>query len=76
MERSNFSSSRYSVNKNIRFKARMLRSTLCNYNVACNVLKEQIAVKGNNDDKTRNKKLIFKKMPHLDRVYQKSLTHW
>ena len=40
MERSNLSSSRYSVNNNIRFKATMLRSTLCNYNVACNVLKE------------------------------------
>ena len=38
----------------------MLRSDLCDYNDAYIFVKGRITVEGNNDDKTRNKKLIFK----------------
>ena len=38
----------------------MLRSDLCDYSDAYIVVKKRIAVKGGNDTKTRNKKLIFK----------------
>ena len=38
----------------------MLRSDLCDYSDAYIVVKKRITVKGGNDTKTRNKKLIFK----------------
>ena len=38
----------------------MLRSNLCDYSDACIVVKGRITVEGDNDDKTRNKKMIFK----------------
>ena len=38
----------------------MLRSKLCDYSDACIVVNRRIAVEGDNDDKTRNKKLIFR----------------
>ena len=38
----------------------MLRSDLCDYGKAYIVIKGRITVDGDNDDKTRNKKLIFK----------------
>ena len=50
----------YSVNNNIRLKTPMLRSGLCNYSDAYIVTKETITVEGDNNDKTRNKKLMFK----------------
>ena len=55
----------YSVYKNIRFKTSMLRSDLCDYNDAYNVVKERISVKRNNNAKIRNKKLIFKNNAQL-----------
>ena len=36
----------------------MLRSDLCNYSNAYIVVKGRIIVEGENDDKTRNKKVI------------------
>ena len=50
----------YSVNKNIRFKTSILRSELCDYSDSYIVIKGRITVEGENDGKTRNKKLIFK----------------
>ena len=38
----------------------MLRSNLCDYSDAYILVKERITAEGNNDDKARNKKLIFK----------------
>ena len=38
----------------------MLRSGLCDYSDAYIVVKERIIAEGDNDDKTRNKNLIFK----------------
>ena len=38
----------------------MLRLDLCDYSDAYIVVKKRITVKGGNDTKTRNKKLIFK----------------
>ena len=38
----------------------MLRPDLCNYSDAYIVVKGRITVEGDNDDKKRNKKLIFK----------------
>ena len=38
----------------------MLRSDLCDYSDTYIVVKKRITVKGGNDTKTRNKKLIFK----------------
>ena len=38
----------------------MLRSNLCDYSDACIVVKGRITVEGDTDDKTRNKKMIFK----------------
>ena len=38
----------------------MLRPDLCNYSHAYIVVKGRITVEGDNDDKKRNKKLIFK----------------
>ena len=55
------SSDQYSVNKNMMFKTSMLRSNLCNYSDPYFVAKGKITVEGDNDDKKRNKKVIFKK---------------
>ena len=61
MDRSNdLSSGQYSVNKNIKLKTSMLRSNSCDYSDAYTIVKERITVEGDNDDKARNKKLIFK----------------
>ena len=38
----------------------MLRSDLCDYNDAYVAVKRRITFEGDNDAKTRNKKLIFK----------------
>ena len=38
----------------------MLKSNLCDYSDAYIVVKEIITAEGDNDDKARNKKLIFK----------------
>ena len=46
--------------KILRFKISMLRSDLCNYSDAYIVVKGRITVEGDNDAKTRNKKLILK----------------
>ena len=54
------SSGQYSVNENIRFKTSMLISDLCAYSDAYIVIKGRITVEGDNDDKTRNKELVFK----------------
>ena len=54
------SSGQYSANKNIRFKTSKLRSDLCDYSDAYTVVRGRITVEGDNDDKTRKKKLIFK----------------
>ena len=53
------SDGQYSVNKNIRFKTPMLRSDLCDYNVAYIVAKGRISVTDSNNANRRNKKLIF-----------------
>ena len=59
MDRSK-SSCQYSVNKNITFKTSMLRSDLCGDSDSYIAGKRRITFEGDNDDKTRNKKLIFK----------------
>ena len=51
------SSGQCSVSKIIRFKTSMLRSDLCDAYI---VAKGKITVEGDSDDKTKNKKLIFK----------------
>ena len=58
-----------------RFKISMLRSDLCDYSDAYVVVKGKITVEGENDAKTRNKKVIFKNNAHLDHAYQKSIMH-
>ena len=64
MDRSKwFINGQYSVNKNIRFKTLALRSALYDYSDAFIVIKGRITVDGDNDDKVRNKKLIFKNNP-------------
>ena len=60
IEVNDLSTGQYSVKKNIKFKTLMLRSDLYDYSDAYTVVKETITVKGGNDAKTRNKKLIFK----------------
>ena len=54
------SSGQYSGNKNIRFKTSILRSDLYDYDDAYIVVKGKITTETDNDDKTRNKKLILK----------------
>ena len=54
------SSRQYYVNKSIRFKASIVRSNLRDYIDAYIVVKGAITAEGNNDDKSRNEKLIFK----------------
>ena len=46
--------------KSIRFKTSILRSDSCDFSDAYIVVKETITVEGENDAKTRNKRLIFK----------------
>ena len=58
IEGNDLSSGQYSVNKNVRFKASMLRSDLCDYSDAHIVVKGRITVEGDNDAKTRNKKIL------------------
>ena len=50
----------------------MLRSGLCDYSDAYNVVKVKVTVEDTNDAKKRNKRLTFKK--RLDHVHQKSRT--
>ena len=50
----------YSVNKSIRFKTSMLKSDLCDCSEAYIVVKGRIRVEGDNDAKTKSKKVIFK----------------
>ena len=54
------SSDQYTVDKNIRLKTSMLRSDLCDYSGTYILVKWRTTADGGNDDKTRNKKLIFK----------------
>ena len=56
-----FSSSQYSVNKNIRFKTSILRSNLCDYCDAYIVVKGIISTTSTNANNRRNKKLLFQK---------------
>ena len=56
-----FSSSQYSVNKNIRFKTSILRSNLCDYCDAYIVVKRIISTTSTNANNRRNKKLLFQK---------------
>ena len=52
----------------------MLRSNLCDYSDACIVVKGRITVEGDTDDKTRNKKMIFKtNAPFVSRWEKKFL---
>ena len=50
----------YNVNKEIRIKASMLRSDLCDYSDAYIVVKGDITLEGDNDANKRNKNLEFK----------------
>ena len=50
----------HSVNKNVRFKASMLRPDLCDYSDAYIVVKGRINVTGTNNANRGNKSLIFK----------------
>ena len=54
------SSIQHSDNKNIQVKTSVLRSDLCDFSDAYIVVKRSITVEEDNDDKTKNKKLIFK----------------
>ena len=54
----------------------MLRSNLCDYSEAYKIVKGRITAEKDNNDKTRNKKLIFKNnAPFIDHAYQKLKTH-
>ena len=57
----NSSSSKYSVNKHIRFKTSLLKSDLRDYSNAYIVVKETITVVGDKNAKKRGKKVTFKK---------------
>ena len=54
------SCSQYSGNKNLRLKTSMLRPDLYNFSAAYIAIKETITVEGDNHDKTRNKKIVFR----------------
>ena len=56
----NSSSSKYSVNKHIRFKTSLLKSDLRDYSNAYNVVKETITVVGDKNAKKRGGKVTFK----------------
>ena len=60
IEVNDLSSGKYSVNKNIRFQTRRLRSDLYDHIDAHIVVKERMTVEGNALNKGANKKLIFK----------------
>ena len=55
IELNDLSRNLYSVNENIRFK-----TDSCNYSDTSIAVERRTTVEGDNDDKTRNKKLIFK----------------
>ena len=74
IEVNDLSGGQYFVNKNIRFKTSMLRSSLCNYDDTCIVLKGRICVTETNNANRRNKKLPLVIL-HLNHVHQKSITH-
>ena len=59
IEKNDLSSGHYSANKNIWFKPSMLRSDFCDYSDAYIAVIEKITVEWDNDDKARNKMLIF-----------------
>ena len=67
-------SGQYSINKNIRFVISMLRSDLCDYSDEYIVVKDRTTVEGDNNDKTRNKKLILKNNALFRSAYKKSMT--
>ena len=50
----------YSPNKEIRIKASVLRSDLCNFSDAYIVVEGDITLEGDNDANKRNKNLAFK----------------
>ena len=74
IEGNNLSSGQYSANKNARFKTLMVRLDLWDYSNAY-IVKRRITVEGNNDAKTKNKKLIFKNNVPFDHACQKSITY-
>ena len=74
VEVNDLSSSQYYVDKNTRFKTSMLRSDLCDYSNAYIVVKGTMTVEGDDDDKKRNKKLIFKNNAPFRSCNQKSIT--
>ena len=53
----------------------MLTSDLYNYCDAYFVVRGRRTFEGDNDVKTRNKKLIFKNNAHLDHAHQKSMIY-
>ena len=59
IEVNDLSSVQYSTKKNIGFKTSMLESDLCNYSDTYVFVEGTITVKGDDDDKKRNKKLTF-----------------
>ena len=60
----------YNVNKEIRIKASMVRSDLCDYSDACIVVKGTITVVRSNVAK-KTKVLHLKTMYHLSTAFQK-----
>ena len=62
------SGSHYSVNKNVMFKAAMLRSDLCDYSDTYIFVKEIINL-------VHRKVLHLKIILHLDHAYEKLTTH-
>ena len=54
------SGGQYSVNKNIRFKASMLASDLCDYSDAYIVVKDRINVKATENTEVGQKNVVFK----------------
>ena len=41
----------------------------------CVVVKGRITVEGDDDDKARNTKIVFKNNAHLNHAYKKLITH-
>ena len=60
IEVNDLSSGQYPVDKSIRFKTSMLRSNLCDYSDAHNVVKGRISVRDTNNASKRYIKLTFK----------------
>ena len=75
IEINDWSGGQYSVNKNTRFKTRMLSSDLCDYSDANIFLKETIIVEGTNYVNKRIKKLTFKNDASFKLNNQKLITH-